>query len=83
MNEIELNKHVAELNRGAQMIDAQTENNKKLPGSSVVSRVGRILVETGGVELLHKAHQRVDARYQRTVELQWYGVTYGDRQWLP
>lgn len=80
----DLRAQIAELNRGAAMMDAAKNEKEKLAGASIVSGVGLDLVDTGGKPLLERAHSMVDPQYQRTVELQWYGLTdKNGYQWLP
>lgn len=83
MNEQDLTKRIAELNRGAKMMDDADTDSGKLPGAAIVSRVGRELIEAGGFDLLRRAHSMVEEARQRTVELQWFGLSDGNRTWLP
>ncbi|ATG46048.1 hypothetical protein PhaeoP83_04443 (plasmid) [Phaeobacter inhibens] len=84
MNDEQLSEMVSELNRGAELIDTSETDYEKLPGAAIISRVGRALAEAGGKELLEQAHAKVDPQFQRTIDLQWYGLadTNGN-QWLP
>ena len=84
MDENEFNEHLAKLNVGAAIIDAAHREIDKMPGAKIVSEVGDILVKSGGKDLLQKAHGLALPEHQRTIELQWFGLTdAAGRQWLP
>ncbi|GGB09196.1 hypothetical protein GCM10011491_41450 [Brucella endophytica] len=69
------------LEGAAQMEDAETAQGK-LPGAAKVSRAGQMLVNLGGIVLAREVHATL-GEFQRTVELQWYGLSDGENTWLP
>ena len=72
------------LNEGAAIMDAASDDNDKMPGARIVSEVGAELVEEGGHDLLKRAHGMALPEYQRTIEVQWGGLTDAQgRQWRP
>lgn len=83
MDDTQLNDLVAELNKGATMMNAATTETEKMTGARIVSAAGATVVEAGGKDLLEKAYGLVSGDCQRTVNLEWYGLTGADgRQWL-
>ena len=85
MDEIELKRLmaeigplIAEINQGARMMDAETDEENKLSGSSVVNKAVSKIIEKGGIPLLREAYYNVAPECQRTVELQMSNVK--DRQ---
>lgn len=75
---------VAELNDGARLMRDGLTESEKFGGALVISRVGARLVKDGGKPLLQKAHGLAAEENQRTIELQWFGLTDSSgRQWLP
>lgn len=84
MDFVDFEYQVSELNRGARLMNTEAEEANKLSGAEAVSKAGLALVDAGGIALLRKAHAAVDPEFQRTVELQWYGLTdTAGFQWLP
>ncbi|MBO9433705.1 hypothetical protein J7394_05780 [Ruegeria sp. R13_0] len=80
----EIKPQIAEINRGAQMMDAETDEKKKLVGSSVVNKAVTKIIEKGGMPLLRAAFNKVDPERQRTVELQLFAVSdKTGATWLP
>ena len=72
------------LSEGASLMDSAGTESEKLDGARLVSEVGAELVKVGGKPLLEKAHSMTSEDNQRTIELQWFGLTDADgRQWLP
>ena len=79
MDNNQLDELLLKLNQGAAMMDED-----KLPGARVVTDVGHALAEVGGKALLRKAHSLALPEHQRTIELQWCGITdRNGEQWLP
>lgn len=66
------------LEGASDMRDPQLE----LTGGMKISRAGELLVAEGGLKLAREVHATL-GQYQRTVELQWFGLTDGEGVWLP
>ncbi len=81
MEQTDINKAVAELNAGA---DLMRQKDTELKGARLVSQLGQRLVDAGGTTLLKEVHALISPEHQRTVELQWYGLTDKEgHQWWP
>lgn len=83
MDDNRLNELVAELNAGARLMREGGTESEKLGGAQAVSKVGAELVKDGGKPLIELAHGLASEENQRTISLQWYGLTDSDGyQWF-
>jgi len=70
------------LNGSAEMEMAGDDLNKQLLGASKVTRAGQKLIDEGGLPLVREVYAML-GEYQRTVDLQWFGLSDGCNTWLP
>lgn len=84
MDDNRLRELVKELNEGAAIMETAETEAKGLLGARKVSLAGEEIVKAGGKAKLREVYYLVDPKHQRTVEVQWSGLTDAEGlMWLP
>ena len=73
---------VQALNEGAHRMRHGSTVAERLEGAARVTNVGMELIAERGFEGLQEAYRLVDGEHQQTVEVEWFGLTDGEKRWL-
>lgn len=79
---MDISSSVARLHDGVRQMRYGQSVGDRLDGAAAIRSVGTELIDRLGFDALCEAYKLVDGEHQRTVELEWFGLTDGDRRWV-